>query len=139
MNKEAEPIGEDTFGVRIVVREIWTFFVLLGEALFRRGSRLASYSTIFIICIQPIHPSIGRVYDTTHRLHVDMIASTRRGRRPFIAFALFGVPYKTVEYPTLGNNLLLHGIFFFAPSWQLRVGKRRLAQWLCFITLQTEP
>ena len=35
MNKESTSVKR-FFGVRVVVREIWAF-VLLGEALFRRG------------------------------------------------------------------------------------------------------
>ena len=35
--EQGEHIGEEIFGVRAVVREIWALFVLLGEALFRMG------------------------------------------------------------------------------------------------------
>ena len=37
MDKGIASIGEE-MSVRIVVREIWALFVLLGEALFRRNS-----------------------------------------------------------------------------------------------------
>ena len=37
MNKEGDiPAGEKIFGVRVVFREIWAFFVLRGEAVFHR-------------------------------------------------------------------------------------------------------
>ena len=36
-HEQGEHIAEEIFGVRVVVREIWTFFVLLAEALLYRG------------------------------------------------------------------------------------------------------
>ena len=92
-HEQGERVDEEKLGVR--VRRYKHCSYCLGRRYFVGVWDFCS--KIHILCIQPIYRSIRRVFSTLDNIHVDMIASTRKGKTSMAALVLFGDSYEAVE------------------------------------------